>query len=464
MQIFEILASDFTHTASLTTSYEFTDSTQCVDRRIRSAYSSLASVYNIKSVYSQCFEAIVIHHCKRVLITTCNNIFTSTSHLQKPLTMPEYALPSSSSKIPFSHSAAGHEGITTDATGSLIIKPCTRAEIDFYESARSHPDFAAHMPVYMGSLKLSDDTAAQGLVEEVARGQSTGTGEAVIEEAVEVRKREEENTGEKGWAPSGGAKLSSDLAIVMGNATAGFKCPNILDLKLGARLWDDDAPTAKRAKLDEVANSSTSSTLGFRIAGMKVWIGDGTIATAGLSEGTVGERLKEVSDPVMQEVNTKLVGGYKIFDKFYGRNNIQTENASSGFEEFLSSTRLPSKRTGASGEERRYTVLKRLQREIESIQYILEKEEMRMYSASVLMVYEGDVDALEEALQLEKETQPEANDEEDDESDEDEKHKVHEVVLIDFAHAHWTPGQGPDENTLQGVRSIKKILDEMISR
>ena len=51
---------------------------------------------------------------------------------------------------------------------------------------------------------------------------------------------------------------------------------------------------------------------------------------------------------------------------------------------------------------------------------------------------------------------------EDEDEDEEEMHKIHEVVMIDFAHAHWTPGQGPDENVLKGVRSIRRILKEML--
>ena len=54
----------------------------------------------------------------------------------------------------------------------------------------------------------------------------------------------------------------------------------------------------------------------------------------------------------------------------------------------------------------------------------------------------------------------EDNNDGDDESDEPDP-KVHDVRLIDFAHAQWTPGQGPDENVLIGVRSVLKILNEL---
>jgi 1D-myo-inositol-tetrakisphosphate 5-kinase/inositol-polyphosphate multikinase len=128
-----------------------------------------------------------------------------------------------------------------------------------------------------------------------------------------------------------------------------------------------------------------------------------------------------------------------------------------------------------------------------------------MYSASVLVVYEGDVEAMEHAIEEEqKAPAPRSQEEEDDDDDEefelpeeafelvnvqlgdgmpqqainisidpqtmqipedddeeDETPKVHALRLIDFAHASWTPGQGPDENILKGVRSLVKVFEEL---
>jgi 1D-myo-inositol-tetrakisphosphate 5-kinase/inositol-polyphosphate multikinase len=39
--------------------------------------------------------------------------------------------------------------------------------------------------------------------------------------------------------------------------------------------------------------------------------------------------------------------------------------------------------------------------------------------------------------------------------------RIYSLKLIDFAHASWVPGQGPDENNLFGVRSLIKIFEEM---
>jgi len=281
----------------------------------------------------------------------------------------------------------------------------------------------------------------------------------------------------------GGAKLTSNLAVVLGNVTSSFTHPNILDLKLGARLWDDDAPQAKRARLDEVSQTTTSCSLGFRVAGMKVYVGHHNPDQPYGNTNT------------FREVNTIIENDYKTYEKAYGRSNITRDNVKSAFEAFLSSVGLPNipSIVSTSSHTRRMMVLERLHQEVSSIEFVLEKEESRMYSASILMVYEGDSKALDEAImwhesderkvELEQtrvgmagstdDHEPiEENDgedgfggveeDEDEDEDEEEMHKIHEVVMIDFAHAHWTPGQGPDENVLKGVRSIRRILKEML--
>jgi 1D-myo-inositol-tetrakisphosphate 5-kinase/inositol-polyphosphate multikinase len=49
-----------------------------------------------------------------------------------------------------------------------------------------------------------------------------------------------------------------------------------------------------------------------------------------------------------------------------------------------------------------------------------------------------------------------------DDSDDDASVSLPQVLslkLIDFAHAKWVPGEGPDENTLKGVRSLRRIFE-----
>ena len=52
----------------------------------------------------------------------------------------------------FENTASGHDGVMSDPSGALLIKPCTKAEIDFYETTLAeHPDFGELMPTFVGT-------------------------------------------------------------------------------------------------------------------------------------------------------------------------------------------------------------------------------------------------------------------------------------------------------------------------
>jgi 1D-myo-inositol-tetrakisphosphate 5-kinase/inositol-polyphosphate multikinase len=36
--------------------------------------------------------------------------------------------------------------------------------------------------------------------------------------------------------------------------------------------------------------------------------------------------------------------------------------------------------------------------------------------------------------------------------------------MIDFAHAQWTPGTGPDENVIKGLKNIENQMDALIAK
>ncbi|KAL9113137.1 MAG: hypothetical protein Q9227_002749 [Pyrenula ochraceoflavens] len=387
--------------------------------------------------------------------------------------------------VAFNNAAAGHEGVLSNTSGSLIFKPCTPSEISFYESAASHPRFQALMPTFMGTLSNPTDPTTNSLLQSVVQQAQTSTPgapadpdgaaipitPAVLEQVTssasaattakpvppssddDDREKSKPKTESAGWTPSGGAKINTQTSIVLENITHPFTSPNILDLKLGARLWDDAAPAEKRKKLDDVSASTTSSSLGFRVAGMKVFVGhqsEQDTAAAGLVNSS----------------HISISKGYRSYDKYYGRQFKDQQDVQSAFTEFL-----------YSAKQHKPLLASRILSELEEIKDTLEKEESRMYSASVLIVYEGDVDALEKRVGEEEEVwrekaggggdglyrddegrEREEEGEEDEEDEEEERPRICDVKLIDFAHASWTPGLGPDENALQGVRSLVEIF------
>ena len=165
-------------------------------------------------------------------------------------------------------------------------------------------------------------------------------------------------------------------------------------------------------------------------------------------------------------------GEYKVFDKFYGR-QLTSENVKDAFSALVGL----DQKTEAPGVVKE--VITNLEEAVGSIEHIIASQESRMYSASLLFVYEGDPHARKEAIDaaVAQTAQDHADasvdkaqaktgqgDEEDDEEDEDDEHtgpKLFDIKMIDFAHASWTPGQGPDKNMLAGIRSVRKVLKDL---
>lgn len=338
----------------------------------------------------------------------------------------------------------------------------------------------------MGTLSLADKDPAQAaaaLIESLETNGSVNIHNGIYDPIVV----------DNAWTPSNGGKIMTDYAIAMGNVAHDYNKPNILDVKLGARLWADDAPPAKRAKLDKVAGETTSKNLGFRVAGMRTWQGPHGAGEVGVNEDL-----------------------YKLYDKDYGR-ALTTETVIEGFEEYF---RVEKGKRPLCNMRK---VIRRFIEDLKDLQAILETEESRMYSASLLFVYEGDPEALQAAFVTEAEILDALSASKDDrnnltdgnshnhvtpkslnggiasrassvtldgedtaidggdtaidggdtatnggdaDTEDDEESpklpKIQALKLIDFAHAKWTPGQGPDENMLHGIRNVIISLNDLV--
>lgn len=331
--------------------------------------------------------------------------------------------------IPFSNAVAGHQGVCSDESGALVVKPCTQAEIDFYQSTSSgHAAFQKFIPTFMGTL------TAGGL------GSENADGSAAIAVAGE----------EAQIGTAQGRKLDTDVSIVLENVTAGFKKPNVIDLKLGSQLWDQDATEEKKQRMDDVSRTTTSGSLGFRIAGMRIYRPSGRPEDIG--------KFSENIDSTEED--------YLSADKMYGR-RFDAENVQEAFIEFFGPDRRSLQTNAATR-----GILTHLTKEIAALESVLEKEESRFYSSSILIVYEGDQEALNTALEGETQrrealsnapTTANTTEDSDDDDEEAQFPKTCELRMIDFAHSQWTPGNGPDENVLQGIRNVRKIVAKLAS-
>ncbi len=330
------------------------------------------------------------------------------------------------------------------------------------------------MPRWMGALKqlsgLKLDEAIAGIISDagvipMAQEQI----ETIVAEQTEATVAEQISRAPADtmthdgapWIPSNGKKIETDLGAVLGNTAYGFTKPNILDVKLGERLWADDAPAAKKLRFDKIASETTHKNMGFRIAGMRVFRGSNDEA----------------------QLDSE---GYRIYDKDYGRLTMNDDNILDGFRHFIF-----NKAAGIDKNLGR-AVCAAFLRELDHIQAIIEKHETRMYSSSLLFVFEGDGAALRAAIEHNNDVvtaietkfanrttmrtdsgiamddddelgNGDDDDYEDVDSDMGAEHSppMFSLKLIDFAHAQWTPGKGPDENLLKGVRSVRDIFEQL---
>ncbi|KAI0831015.1 inositol polyphosphate multikinase [Hypoxylon sp. FL0890] len=392
----------------------------------------------------------------------------------------ERGLPKRDDLKDYNYAVAGHAGTMCDADGELFIKPCTQSEVEFYESAHAlHPDFAELMPLYIGTLSLNESTdeatihaQIPGLVEhadipfsikeEIQSHLHLEDRTPLVEAPVE----KEIISDNVKWIPNKARKITTDRAVVLENASFGYKKPNIMDAKLGIRLWADDAPLEKKERFDKIAEETTHKNFGFRIAGMRVYKGS-------TDESELDEE------------------GFKIYDKDWGRYTVNEANIVDSFKKFIFNE------AAGIDEELGKTIAGLFAQDLRRVQEVLENEESRMFSSSLLFVFEGDGAALRAAIEeakasdtvsehkrgatrgpvsnlrvdsgigmneedlCEPATVEDIDELEEDSDDESSFPNIYTVKLIDFAHAAWKPGHGPDENVLLGVRSLAKIFEEM---
>ncbi|KAK0744041.1 inositol polyphosphate kinase-domain-containing protein [Schizothecium vesticola] len=434
-------------------------------------------------------------------------------------------LPAHSDLKPYSHAVAGHDGTLCDPDGELFIKPCVQDEIDFYESARDgHKAFAKLMPKFYGTLCLSQITDAASLDKQVPEAASHMTAHfkeeavhmametvAVATKAAEAAKAQQENIV---WKENKTKKIATNTSVVLENLAYGFEHPNILDAKLGKRLWADDAPEQKKVRFDQISRETTNGSHGFRVAGMRVY--KGTDKEAALDEEK-----------------------YLVYGKDYGRKTVNSENIDTEMRKFIFNTHA-----GIDDDSGRYVASKFLE-DLKQVEKVLEAEESRMYSASLLFTFEGCGEALRRAINETRQRAPTTQhvvadmakqpkipdfagsridsgivlddedgeivlqvaeselspvqeeiqafamnadtdvkgvdmgmvldmDEDDDYyySDDDEMSsmpKVYSLKLIDFAHARWLRRKagsaeketGPDTNVLMGVKSLIAIFEKL---
>ncbi|KAJ2887378.1 hypothetical protein FB639_001368 [Coemansia asiatica] len=202
---------------------------------------------------------------------------------------------------------------------------------------------------------------------------------------------------------SNASEPAQDTHICIENLVTDYVLPCIMDIKIGTQLYDLDATPEKRARMELHAKRRTSAELGYAPSGL-VFAGQPTGDRAWLYDLT--------------------------------KETVVTE----AFVPFFNAAQA------ALDTEHRDLIVEQVIDWLVAYRDMVKVSETRMFGSSVLVVFEADRDQARKARMNNQ--------------------SLVTVRAIDFAHSHWTPGQGPDcqylfglDNlirTLQGIFSIKK--------
>jgi len=204
--------------------------------------------------------------------------------------------------------------------------------------------------------------------------------------------------------------------IVLEDVSARFRCPCILDIKMGTRQHGYNAPPRKVRSKTTRCLETTSASLGLRVCGLQAY------------QTTTGQYVRK--------------------DKYWGR-SLTKDTIGNAFSLFLH-----------NGERVRSEVARAMVPRLEQLAESIRETNWRYWSSSILLVFEGDDlrrapsttshsashgrDSIERA--------PEATELVATAEDFD-------VRLIDFAHLYRSSDlAGPDEGMLMGIKNIVSLL------
>ncbi|KAG7702922.1 hypothetical protein KL930_002774 [Ogataea haglerorum] len=318
--------------------------------------------------------------------------------------------------VPLEHKAAGHDGAMQSSDGSLFIKPTTTQELEFYTTTQAQMQnidddielgskLFHWMPVFYGTM-------------------SPGVSEELREKNPEASKEYQDSVVPQ---PESGQQY-----LVLENVVYGFKNPSVIDIKLGNVLYDENADKDKVERMKKVSNTTTSGSLHYRICGMKIV--------------DSGKSLANIKGPDMKKTVRKD-NGYLVFDNNFGK-GLTPDTVKDALLLFFRANNLSP--------QRQAIVLENTIRRLQLLYNCLLDYEIRMVSASLLLVYENDEGRWEELDNQDILINEMEIDEES--SAEDLPQALSLLRLIDFAHTKYTPGKGSDESILTGVKNLLELI------
>mmetsp|Transcript_22578 Transcript_22578/g.56654 ORF Transcript_22578/g.56654 Transcript_22578/m.56654 type:complete len:364 (-) Transcript_22578:139-1230(-) len=314
------------------------------------------------------------------LTPTCNSFDWSLDHLNE-------RLPTCTEDIQlntYKHQVAGHDAIFKGSSGK-ILKPLKKRELWFYVSQSSAPFFRAFAPMFHGCVHYDVQTVMS--VVSTSEPCSKSSSEEPSPWSVQMQKARMLEFQE-----FNGDITRKQYYMVLEDLTDDVKHPCILDLKMGTRQHGDDSEPEKVRRAVSKCKRSTSSSLGFRIQGMQVWNNEA---------GKYWYMHKYEGMKVTKDLMTDSI--FKYFKALpHGRRRIILKSFLAKMEEMLSL-------------------------------FASQKPDVRMYSTSLLFVYDGCSDG----------------------------HTKVDVRVIDFDHTFPSDGKPDDSGFMLGMQSIVSVLKQL---
>ncbi|KAH8084629.1 hypothetical protein HD553DRAFT_296066 [Filobasidium floriforme] len=395
----------------------------------------------------------------------------------------------------------GHGGVMSDASGSIVMKPATTREIAFYQLLSSAPNPAR--PTASSTINPSD--VQQGPTtkyDRLLQRQLLGELKRFLPRFYGTLRLEGQVGKEGGVTPVG----ETPESIVLQNLSAPYVRPCILDIKLGTVLYDRDASEEKKARMEKRAKEGTSFETGVRMTGFQNW--DPVSKEMIVTDKAYGYALTVDRLPEGFAKFFPLPGQNQTDDRAEPARAVQSEEAEPVVQEgqvpveagssSADSTNITHATTSSSSTEAYkhslVRVLRALHRSISDLYALLDRLEIRFIGASLLIVYEGDPEALETAWKIVDEEEKkdgstgfglldkvpprrrrandgapdhdherdDTDDDEDNDADEEEdetRPRPFTARIIDFAHTRLVHGEGKDVGFLKGLETVLRLIE-----
>ncbi|KAJ2787922.1 hypothetical protein GGI15_000341 [Coemansia interrupta] len=217
---------------------------------------------------------------------------------------------------------------------------------------------------------------------------------------------------------SGIETRSADTYICLESLVHGFENPCIADIKMGKQMYDLDATPEKRATMEAKMAGRTIVHIGFSISGI-CRPGEPRFDRQGLHKLTLNTIVTEGLVPFFETAESAVSADYRKFI----------------IEQFIA--------------------------EIVCYRDVIRKSETRMFSSSLLLVYDVSKDKYQRYLAGDKSVcavgKPQSS------TSDNRGSPLLNMRAIDFGHGHWLPGEGPDEQYLFGLDNFIRILREILN-